>query len=187
MFRILSFVTTLFLFCALARPAVALDPENTIYLDLTYGRVVIELAPDIAPEHVKRIKILTRDGFYNGVTFHRVIENFMAQTGDPTGTGLGNSDYHDLYHEYNEETKFLRGDLGMARGSHPDSGNSQFFICLADSPDLDGKYTKFGRVVSGMEFVDRIRKGEPPANPDIVVRMQVAADAKPEPSTSSQQ
>jgi len=185
--RILSFATTLLLFCALARPAAALDPENTIYLDLTYGRVTIELLPDVAPDHVKRIKTLTRDGFYNGVKFHRVIEDFMAQTGDPTGTGMGNSDYPDLYHEYNDGTKFLRGDLGMARGDHPDSGNSQFFICLADSPEIDGKYTKFGRVVSGMELVDRIRKGEPPANPDIVVRMQVAADARPEPSASPQQ
>lgn len=180
MHRFLSLVTGLFLVCALVRPAAAQDPENTIYLDLTYGRVVIELMPDIAPDHVKRIKNLTRDGFYNGVKFHRVIEDFMAQTGDPTGTGMGNSDYPDLYHEYNETTTFARGDLGMARGDHPDSGNSQFFICLANSPEINGKYTKFGRVVSGMEFVDRIKKGEPPANPDIVVRMQVAADAKPE-------
>src|SRR5690606_28845553 len=111
--------------------------------------------------------------FYNGLKFHRVIDGFMAQTGDPTGTGMGQSEYPDLYHEYTDETKFLRGDVGMARGDHPDSANSQFFICLADSPELNGRYTLLGRVVSGMEFVDRIRKGEPPANPDIIVRMQV--------------
>jgi peptidylprolyl isomerase len=157
----------------------AADPENTLYLDLTYGRVVIELYPAIAPDHVKRIKMLTRDGFYNGVKFHRVIDDFMAQTGDPTGTGTGSSDYPDLYREYTDETKFVRGSLGMARGDHPDSGNSQFFICLSDDGQLNGRYTMFGKVVSGMEFVDRIKKGEPPVNPDIVVRLQVAADADP--------
>ena len=187
--QILNFVVAVLLLGGLSRPAFALDPENTIYLDLIYGRVTIELLPDIAPEHVKRIKLLTREGFYNGNKFHRVLEDFMAQTGDPKGTGAGNSDYPDLYHEYIDETKFLRGDLGMARGDHPDSANSQWFICLADSPDIDGRYTRFGRVVSGMEYVDRIKKGEPPRDLDIVVKIQVAADtgAAPIPPATPQQ
>jgi peptidylprolyl isomerase len=176
--QIFSLLVAFICMFALARPAQAADPENTIYLDLVYGRVVIELLPDLAPEHVKRIKMLTRLGFYNGLKFHRVLEDFMAQTGDPTGTGAGHSDYPDVDHEFSDKANFLRGSVGMARGDHPDSANSQFFICLADSADLNGRYTLFGRVLSGMEFVDRIKKGEPPNDPDIVVRMQVAADAK---------
>jgi peptidylprolyl isomerase len=159
----------------MTRAAFALDPENTIYMDLKDGRVVIELLPKVAPNHVAQIKKLTRAGFYNGIIFHRVIAGFMAQTGDPTGTGTGGSTLPDLKAEFNDET-FWRGAVGMARSSDPDSANSQFFICLDTADFLDGQYTLFGRVVEGMEFVDNIAKGEPPATPDKIIRMQVAAD-----------
>ncbi|WP_144293709.1 peptidylprolyl isomerase [Rhodoligotrophos appendicifer] len=157
------------------------DPENTIYLDLKDGRVVIKLRPDLAPEHVERIKKLTREGFYNGVKFHRVIEGFMAQTGDPTGTGMGGSKYPDVKAEFTKEP-FERGTLGMARSQSPNSANSQFFICFEDSSFLNGQYTVFGEVVDGMEFVDKIKKGASGSgtvtNPDVIVKMQVASDAK---------
>ncbi len=159
-----------------SRPAFASDPENTIYLDLKDGRVVIELLPNLAPKHVARIKELTRQGFYNGLVFHRVIEGFMAQTGDPTGTGTSGSG-QKMAAEFSKEP-FIRGVIGMARSSDPNSGDSQFFITTADSRFLDGQYTVWGRVTSGMEFVDRIAKGEPPANPDKIVKMTVAADAE---------
>jgi peptidylprolyl isomerase len=169
-------------FMAHSAQAAKLDPENTIYLDVKYGRVVIALRPDLAPEHVKRIKTLAREKFYDGVKFHRVIAGFMAQTGDPTGTGRGGSDYHDLKAEFSEKAKFERGTLGMARAQHPDSANSQFFICFDKAYFLNRKYTIFGQVVEGMEFVDRIKKGAPRSgmvdNPDIIVRMRVAADVK---------
>jgi peptidylprolyl isomerase len=154
-----------------------LDPENTIYLDLKDGRVVIKLRPDLAPKHVAQIKKLTREGFYNGLVFHRVIDGFMAQTGDPTGTGGGGSNEPDIAAEFSK-AHFERGTLGMARASDPDSANSQFFIMFADGGFLDGQYTVFGEVVDGMELVDKIKKGEPPANPDKIVKMQVAADVK---------
>ncbi|MBD8890873.1 peptidylprolyl isomerase [Roseibium litorale] len=157
--------------------AETLDPENTIYLDLKDGRVVIKLRPDLAPKHVERIKKLTREGFYDGIVFHRVIDGFMAQTGDPTGTGMGGSEEPDLKAEFND-APFKRGVLGMARAASPDSANSQFFIMFADGEWLNGEYTVWGEVVSGMEFVDKIAKGEPPANPDKIIKMQVAADAK---------
>lgn len=160
----------------MTRTAWALDPQNTIYLDLKGGRVVIELLPEVAPEHVKRIKTLTKAGFYNGIIFHRVIEGFMAQTGDPTGTGMGGSPLPDLKAEFNDEV-FWEGAVGMARSSSPDSANSQFFICLDTADFLDGQYTLFARVVEGMEFVHNITKGEPPANPDKIIAMQVASDA----------
>lgn len=169
-----SFVLSFSLYSGQA--SAASDPENTLYLDLTYGRVVIELLPDVAPRHVARVKQLTREGFYDGIIFHRVIDGFMAQTGDPTGTGMGGSDYPDLRQEFSS-IPFHRGVIGAARSQHPDSANSQFFICFDDSTFLDGNYTVWGRVTSGMEFVDQINMGEPPANPDIIVRMQVAADA----------
>lgn len=174
--RLLQIAFVALAMLGMMRPAFALDPENTIYLDLKDGRVVIELLPNIAPEHVKRIKELTRAGFYNGIIFHRVIAGFMAQTGDPTGTGTGGSKLPDLKAEFNDET-FWRGTLGMARSSDVDSANSQFFICLDTADFLDGQYTLWGKVVSGMEYVDNIAKGEPPANPDKIIRMQVAADA----------
>ena len=161
---------------ALAAPSRAQDLENTLYLDLESGRVVIALRPDLAPKHVARIKELTRQKFYDGLLFHRVIDGFMAQTGDPTGTGTGGSGT-DLPAEFSREP-FVRGTLGMARAQDPNSGDSQFFIMFAPGRFLDGKYTVWGRVTSGMEFVDKIRRGEPPSRPDKIVRMQVAADAK---------
>lgn len=162
-----------------SRSAYALDPENTIYLDLKDGRVVIELLPAVAPKHVERIKTLARQGFYDGLIFHRVIDGFMAQTGDPTGTGMGGSPLPNLPAEFSNSETFSRGTLGMARSQSPNSANSQFFICFEDSDFLDGQYTIFGRVVEGMEFVDNITRGEPPANPDKIIKMQVAADVAP--------
>ena len=171
---------------ALAFPAVSpsaqgLDPENTIYLDTKFGRTVIQLRPDLAPNHVKRIKQLAREGFYDGVKFHRVIEGFMAQTGDPTGTGTGGSKHPDLRAEFSL-APFERGTVGMARSQSPNSANSQFFICFSRSSFLNGKYTVFGQVVSGMEFIDKIRRGSGQSgmvsNPDVIKKMQVAADAK---------
>ena len=150
------------------------DPENRIYLDLKDGRVVIDLRPDVAPKHVARIRELTRQGFYDGIVFHRVIEGFMAQTGDPTGTGRGGSG-QNIPAEFSK-VPFVRGTVGMARAQNPNSGDSQFFICFADAQFLNGQYTVWGSVVEGMEFVDRIARGEPPADPDRIVRMQVAAD-----------
>jgi peptidylprolyl isomerase len=153
------------------------DLENTLYMELECGRVVIELRPDIAPQHVDRIKELTREGFYDGIVFHRVIPDFMAQSGDPTGTGRGGSEKPDLPAEFSD-APFERGTLGMARTMDPNSANSQFFINYARTPHLDGQYTVWGEVVEGMECVDQIAKGEPPSNPDQIVRMQVAADAE---------
>jgi peptidylprolyl isomerase len=154
----------------------AADLENQLYLDTTYGRVVIELRPDLAPKHVDQIKTLTRQGFYDGIVFHRVIDGFMAQTGDPTGTGTGGSDLPDIPAEFSD-AKFERGTVGMARSQNPNSANSQFFINFVETPFLNGQYTIWGQVVEGMEHVDAIQKGEPPANPDQIVKMQVAADA----------
>ena len=156
--------------------AQTLDPQNTLYLDLKDGRVVIRLRPDLAPNHVERIKKLTRAGFYDGHVFHRVIDGFMAQTGDPTGTGMGGSEEPDLAAEFSR-TPFKRGTLGMARAASPNSANSQFFIMFADGDWLNRQYTVWGEVVEGMEFVDKIAKGEPPANPDKIIKMTVAADA----------
>lgn len=151
------------------------DPENTLIIDTTQGRVVIELRPDLAPNHVARIKQLVREGFYDGIVFHRVIDGFMAQTGDPTGTGAGGSKYPDLPAEFNN-VPFRRGTIGAARTMDPNSANSQFFICLADAPHLTGQYTVWGEVVDGMQYVDMIAKGEPPATPDRIVKMYMAND-----------
>ncbi|MEE8517141.1 MAG: peptidylprolyl isomerase, partial [Alphaproteobacteria bacterium] len=145
-------------------PTQAQDVENRILLTLKSGTVVIQLRPDLAPNHVARIKELTRQGFYDGIVFHRVIEGFMAQTGDPTGTGTGGSG-QNIKAEFTNEP-FKRGTLGMARSNDPDSADSQFFINFAETPFLDGKYTVWGEVIEGMEFVDQIERGEPPANPD---------------------
>ena len=154
------------------------DLENTLYLDLsTGGRVTIQLYPTVAPAHVERIKGLARKGFYNGIVFHRVIEGFMAQTGDPTGTGTGSSDQPDLKAEFNA-MPHLRGTVSMAHAASPDSANSQFFICFQPRFSLDHKYTVFGRVTSGMQFVDAIARGEPPETPDKIVRASIAADSK---------
>jgi peptidylprolyl isomerase len=154
----------------------ALTAENTLNLDLsTGGRVVIQLRPDVAPNHVERIKTLTRQNFYNGLTFHRVIEGFMAQGGDPRGDGTGGSELPDLAAEFNG-LPHVRGTLSAARANEPDSANSQFFIMFAPRFTLDGKYTVFGRVVSGMNFVDAIERGEPPANPSRILRASIGAD-----------
>ena len=159
----------------------AIDLENTLYLDLEHGRVVIELKPDLAPKHVERIKELSRLGFYDGLKWHRVIDGFMAQTGDPKGIGTGGSDKENLEAEFSSEPH-LRGTVSMARSQDPDSANSQFFIVFAPAAWLDGQYTVWGKVTNGMEFVDQIEKGDSQTgqveNPDIIVRMQVAADEK---------
>lgn len=161
----------------------ASDPENTLIMELKDGKVVIELYPQVAPKHVARIKELVREGFYDGIVFHRVIGGFMAQTGDPTGTGRGGSDRPDLPAEFND-TPFERGTLGMARTADPNSANSQFFICFTRTRHLDGQYTVWGKVVEGMEFVDLIKKA--PANdqsgmvpnPDKMISVKVAADVQ---------
>ncbi|HMA48123.1 MAG TPA: peptidylprolyl isomerase [Magnetospirillaceae bacterium] len=159
-----------------------LDLENTLYLDLKDGRVIIRLRPDLAPNHVARIKELAREGFYDGVVFHRVIDGFMAQGGDPTGSGMGGSG-KKLDEEFSRVAKHVRGVCSMARSQNPNSADSQFFIMFDEARSLDGQYTIWGEVVEGMEFVDNIKKGSSFSNgtvkdPDAIVRMQVAADAK---------
>ena len=160
-----------------------LDPQNTILLDTKYGRVIIKLRNDIAPKHAERIKLLAREGFYDNVPFHRVIAGFMAQTGDgQNGNGTGGSKYSDLKAEFSN-VPFTRGVVGMARTSDPNSANSQFFIMFAPNAGLNGQYTVVGQVVSGMEAVDKVKKGPEAANgavtdPDKILKMQVAADAK---------
>ncbi len=157
------------------------DPENALIMEMTHGRVVIEMLPEVAPGHVARIKELAREGFYDGLKFHRVITGFMAQTGDPTGTGTGGSKLPNVKAEFNS-TPFKRGTLGAARTNDPDTANSQFFICFEAAPHLNGKYTAFGQVIEGMQFVDRIKKGNGAGgevfNPDTIVKMQLASDAK---------
>jgi cyclophilin family peptidyl-prolyl cis-trans isomerase len=150
-------------------------PEDILILDTTRGPVKIAMRPDLAPGHCARIKELARKGFYDGVVFHRVIDGFMAQTGDPTGSGMGGSG-QKLKAEFSTEPH-SRGAVSMARAQSPDSGDSQFFICFDDANFLDGKYTVWGRVIEGMENVDKITRGEPPAKPDKIVSMKVAADA----------
>jgi len=155
-----------------------LDPQNTLYLDTKYGRVIIKLYNDIAPLHAERMKQLARDGFYNNAPFHRVIDGFMAQTGDGQyGNGTGGSKYPNLKAEFSK-VPFKRGIVGMARTSDPNSANSQFFIMFADGSFLNGQYTVVGEVVKGMDIVDKLKRGEPPSDPDRIVKMQVAADAK---------
>jgi peptidylprolyl isomerase len=158
------------------------DPENILLLDLSNGgRVAIRLMPVWAPHHVERIKSLTREGFYNNIIFHRVIEGFMAQTGDPTGTGQGGSKLPDLQAEFND-VPHLRGTVSMARTDDPNSANSQFFIVFYPRMALDHKYTVFARVIAGMDSVDTIVRGEPPTNPTKVVQASIAADNKPRPA-----
>jgi peptidylprolyl isomerase len=154
------------------------DPQNTILIDTTKGRIVVKLRPDLAPKHAARIKQLARDKYYDNVPFHRVIDGFMAQTGDGQNfDGTGGSKYGNLPAEFSN-VPFKRGIVGMARSSDPNSANSQFFIMYADGSFLNGKYTVVGEVVSGMDVVDRIKKGEPVVNPDKMTRVQVAADAR---------
>ena len=154
----------------------ATDPENTLVMTLEGGDVVIALRPDLAPGHVERIKELAREGFYDGVVFHRVIPGFMAQGGDPTGTGMGGSDKPNLAAEFSAEPH-IRGVCLMARSQNPNSANSQFFVCFDDATFLDRQYTVWGVVESGMEHVDALPKGEPPRTPGKIVSMKVAADA----------
>jgi peptidylprolyl isomerase len=175
--RILGLIAALIL----GGKAMAADLENTLYMDVPAGRVVIEMRPDLAPETCAQIKRLVRQGFYDGIVFHRVIDGFMAQTGDPKGDGTGGSG-HKLKAEFSNEP-FVRGVVAMARASDPNSADSQFFIVFAPSSFLDGKYTIWGKVVSGMEYLDQVKKGDPArngavTNPDKIIKMQVAADAQ---------
>ena len=172
---ILSFIATLIMVTSVQ----AADLENTLYLELKSGRVVIELRPDLAPKHVERIKELTRKKFYDGLAFHRVIEGFMAQTGDPKGDGTGGSG-QKLAAEFSSE-KHVRGTASMARATDPNSADSQFFLCFAPAPYLDGQYTIWGRVIEGMEHVDGLKKGDRARNgkvedPDKIIEMRVASD-----------
>ena len=152
------------------------DPENTLIMETTQGKVVITLRPDLAPKHVERIKQLAREGFYDGIAFHRVIDGFMAQTGCPQGTGTGGSKYPNLGAEFSAEPH-VRGVCSMARAQNPNSANSQFFICFDDASFLDKQYTVWGKVTEGMENVDKIKRGEPVQNPDKIKSLKVAADA----------
>jgi cyclophilin family peptidyl-prolyl cis-trans isomerase len=180
--RLLAAVTLAVVLAAGAAGAQDRDPENVLVLELKDGPVMIELYPDVAPKHVAQIKTLTREGFYDGIVFHRVIAGFMAQTGDPTGTGRGGSELPDLDAEFSS-VPFERGTLGMARSRSPNSANSQWFIMFARSSHLDGAYTVFGRVYEGMEAVDMIKKGPESRNgevddPDKIVSLRVLADVQ---------
>lgn len=170
-------VLALFALASVAR-AQAPDPQNTLVIELKTGRVLIKLRPDLAPKHVERVKTLTRQGFYDGIKFHRVIEGFMAQTGDPTGTGSGGSKLPDLPAEFTREV-YKRGSVGAARTNDPNTANSQFFICFGDGcRGLTGQYTLWGEVVEGMENVDKIARGEPPRQPDVMQKVYLLSDAK---------
>lgn len=183
--RIRNFFTTLAIGVMMmtnAPGAAAVEDENTLYMNLKDGRVVIQMRPEVAPKHVARIKELVRDDFYDGLTFHRVIDGFMAQTGDPKGDGTGGSGTK-LPAEFSD-TPFVRGTVGMARSQNPNSADSQFFIMFAPAPHLNGQYTVWGEVVEGMEHVDRIKKGDARSNgtvqdPDRIISMELASDAKP--------
>ena len=180
MIRFFAVVAALFAIApALAQPLPAnLDKQNALVIDTTKGRIIIKLRPDLAPMHVERIKQLAHDGYYDNVPFHRVIDGFMAQTGDGKNfDGTGGSKYPNLKAEFTS-TEFKRGVVGMARASSPDSANSQFFIMFADGPSLNGKYTVVGEVASGMQVVDKMKRGEPVSDPDKMLKVQVAADIK---------
>jgi peptidylprolyl isomerase len=159
-------------------PAPAADPANTLVMELKTGKVTIQLRPDLAPKHVERIKTLTKQGFYNGLKFHRVIEGFMAQTGDPTGTGSSGSKLGNVPAEFSATENYRRGTIGAARTADPNSANSQFFICFTDfgCDMLKGKYTIWGKVTAGMQYVDAIKRGEPPSQPDTIIKMYLASD-----------
>jgi peptidylprolyl isomerase len=180
MIRILAVIAALICVApAIAQPLPAgLDKQNAIVIDTTKGRIVVKLRPDLAPKHAERIKLLAHDGYYNNVPFHRVIDGFMAQTGDGQNfNGTGGSKYPNLPAEFSS-VPYKRGIVGMARTSDPNSANSQFFIMFADGPSLNGKYTVVGEVVSGMDVVDTLKRGEPVADPDKMVKVQVASDIK---------
>ena len=151
------------------------DTENTLILETTQGPVKIEMRPDLAPGHVARIKELVREGFYDGIVFHRVIPGFMAQTGDPTGTGMGGSGKGNVMAEFSK-VPFVRGTVGAARSQNPNSADSQFFICFADAQFLNGQYTVWGKVIEGMENVDKVAVGEPPANPTKMTKVRLQSD-----------
>lgn len=174
----LSVLAVLGLLVALSSTSVGaeeLDPENTLVIELEGGRVVVRMLPEVAPRHVERIRQLARAGVYDGLVFHRVVPGFVAQTGDPTGTGRGGSGRGRLPAEFSD-IPFERGTVGMARGRDPDSADSQFFICTAPAPHLNGQYTVWGRVVEGMELVDALAPGEPPAAPSRMLRVRILAD-----------
>jgi peptidylprolyl isomerase len=152
------------------------DPENTLVMETSKGRVVIQMRPDLAPRHVEQIRTLAQQNFYDGIVFHRVIPGFMAQTGDPTGTGMGSSDLPNIPAEFTD-TNFARGVVGMARSSDPNSANSQFFIMFAEGSFLNNQYTVWGEVIEGMDVVDSINAGEPPADPDRIVTLRLASQA----------
>jgi peptidylprolyl isomerase len=158
-----------------AGAAAAATPENTLIIELATGEVTVDLLPDVAPKHVARIKELARAGFYDGIVFHRVIPGFMAQTGDPTGTGTGGSGKGNIMAEFNKRP-FVRGAVGAARSQNPNSADSQFFICFADASFLNGQYTVWGNVIEGMENVDKIAVGEPPANPAKMTKVRLQSD-----------
>ncbi len=176
-FKIITLLLTLNLpfFMTNSQAQESKKPDNLLNIDLKYGRVVVQLLPDVAPNHVKRIKTLANKGFYDNIKFHRVIKGFMAQTGDPTGTGMGGSDLPDLRAEFSDEPH-TRGAVSMARSNNPNSANSQFFIVTDDSRFLDNQYTVFGRVIEGMEFVDKIKKGDGSngevKNPDVMIKVR---------------
>ena len=178
--KFLLSILSIFMLIANAQAAEVADPENALLLKLKDGDVIIEMYPDVAPNHVARIKELARQGFYDGLKFHRVIEGFMAQTGDPLGNGTGGSG-QKLKAEFNSK-HHGRGAVSMARAQDPDSGDSQFFICFKDAGFLDGQYTVWGQVVSGMEFVDNIKRGTGPngmvEDPDVIVSLQVLSDVQ---------
>src|SRR5258708_254206 len=180
MIRVLAFIVALICAApAIAQPLPAnLDKQNAIVIDTTKGRIVFKLRADLAPKHAERIKQLARDGYYNNVPFHRVIEGFMAQTGDGKNfNGAGGSKYPNLPSEFSS-VPFKRGIVGMARTSDPNSANSQFFIMFNDGPSLNGQYTVIGEVVAGMDVVDKLKRGEPVVDPDKMVKVQVASDIK---------
>jgi peptidylprolyl isomerase len=178
------FVSLVLAIAAVLSPAAAQpkpDPANTLVIEVKGGPVVIRLRPDLAPKHVERVKQLAREKFYDGVKFHRVIAGFMAQTGDPTGTGTGKSKYPNLPAEFTQ-TSFTRGTVGAARSGDPNSANSQFFICFAPAAHLNGQYTVWGQVIEGMEHIDALKKGAPGsgevANPDVMQKVYILGDVK---------
>jgi peptidylprolyl isomerase len=175
--RLLLILAALFTGSAISQ-AQAPDPKNTLVIETSKGNILIRLRPDLAPKHVAQVKRLAKEGFYNGIVFHRVIAGFMAQTGDPTGTGTGGSKLPNLPAEFTQE-EYKRGSVGAARTSDPDSANSQFFICFgAPCRQLTGQYTLWGEVIEGMENVDKIARGEPPPQPDKMLKVYVLADKK---------
>jgi peptidylprolyl isomerase len=176
--RLLASFAFAVLLAATIAHAQAPDPQNTLVIELKTGRVLVKLRPDLAPKHVERVKALAREGFYDGIKFHRVIDGFMAQTGDPTGTGMGGSKQPNLPAEFTREV-YKRGSIGAARTPDPNSANSQFFICFGDGcRALTGQYSLWGEVVEGMEHIDQIAKGEPPPQPDVMQKVYVLADEK---------